>query len=302
MKSQLFEIVNKQGKDRTLFLFYGDILNGCKNPDDSRIVQLLRNDFKFELLLRNLDLKRQLKIRNTKNEMDRFVKLVNMIILRFVLEQYEGLTNSKEIEEGRNKYGKPFLKNRDYQFNISDEENLVCLAIGFDERFKNDEIGIDLADPTDIEEFKLEKLEDFYRTDFRAIFGCEEVEWMDYIFPQLTYKKQLELLSHIWALKESYCKYIGIGITAGMEKFQFPHCRDIVNVENQIDDYCHADTNYFKIEAHNIKMEHIEGYGPYNVCFKIPNSRFICSVFGHYSEVSLIKINIEKLIYQFIEK
>ena len=64
-----------------LYLFYADLLDGQTNAEDSKVIQVLRDAFKFELLLRKFTLKQQLKIRNVKSEIDRCVKLLNMLIL-----------------------------------------------------------------------------------------------------------------------------------------------------------------------------------------------------------------------------
>lgn len=298
MVNELYDLIECAGKDNTLFLFYADLLDGNLDPSDSKIIQILRDDFKFETLLRNFSLLEQLKIRNIKNEIDRDVKVINMLILKYVVNEYEGEMNDKltELVINKNKFGKPKLYNKDYQFNISDEFGIVILAIGFNTNLKDHDIGIDLSNPNDIENFKLDKLENFYKKDFKSIFNDDEIIQLDSYFNELEYHDRLNKLSQIWSLKESYCKYKGIGITAGMEKFPFignikllelPECK-----KNEI-------FGKFIVKSMKIKMNKIEGYDALNCSFKMPESSLLCSVFGHYKNICLIKIDVEKLIKKF---
>lgn len=282
--------------DDTVCLFYIDILNGYEN-NENRGILLLRDEFKFELLLRKLNLKQQLKIRNIKNEFDRYTKLINLLFLNYIVENYE----EKEVKliQSKNKFGKPTLDNRSYQFNLSDEEGIVCLAVGFNEKMKNKEIGIDLANPLDIERFKLSKLENFYKVDFRSIFSNEEINSLDSLFNTLQYNERLNILSQIWALKESYCKYLGVGITAGMENYQFLNIRKVQNMENNNLRGVELKSKN-KLISNKIELNKIEGYEPYNVCIKIPETKFICSIFSHYKYAFLVKIEIEEFIRQNI--
>ena len=279
----------------TLCFFYIDILDG-KSLNDSKIVQLLRDEFKFEIMLRQLSLARQLKIRNIKNELDRYSKLMNMLILQYVIAKYE--LNSGILEMTHNDYGKPKLRNKFYQYNISDEEGLVSIAIGFEESLKNCEVGVDLANPKDIEGFKLERLEEFYKHDFRSIYGSREIDMLDEKFTYLSYNDQLLLLSETWALKESYCKYLGVGITSGLEKYQFPKVPEVIRLSLVWDI---ADDG-FEIFRDTLPLNIITGYEPKNVCFEIPNRNIICSIFSHYEQARLIKISGLALIKYFLSQ
>lgn len=265
-----------------LHLFYVQL-----EGEEDKGVCALRDDFKFELLLRNLTLKQQLRIRNTKNETDKFIKLLNSLFVQYVVGIYEKDKGQERepIVELRSKYGKPYLENREYQYNLSDEDGIVMLAIGFSKSFKGKEIGIDLANPVDIERFNLKRLEDFYRSDFKAIFSSAEIENLDGYFETLSHQEQLLLLSKVWSLKESYCKYIGVGITAGMQNFEFLTVCD--NFETTID---------------TIRLKPLKGYNPLNACFIIPNSPIICSVFSHYENARLIKVDACDIINYYTKK
>jgi phosphopantetheinyl transferase len=285
-------------RETTLFLFYVDLLDGSNSIDSSPSIAILKDDFKFELLLRNLDLKTQLKIRNIKNNLDRYVKLINLLMLKYIVYKYETELdiNLDEIKEIRNKYGKPKLSNRSYQYNLSDEHGMVALGIGFNSDLKDTEIGVDLSNTKDIENFKLNKLEDFFKVDFRDIFNDNEIKKLSEYFKNLEYNDRLRLLSKIWALKESYCKYIGIGLTAGMQNFEFLNFENVLNV-----DQINEKINEFEIVAKDIEMKKISEYKPLNVCLGIPNTSIICSIFSDYQKVCVIKVNVEEIIKYFTQ-
>lgn len=258
-----------------LYLIYTEL------DETDQAIHYLRDDFKYELLLRNLSLKQQLRIRNIKNEDDRFVKLINLLMLKYVVAQYEkdAGVDLEPIEEGRGEYGKPLLTNRNYQYNLSDEKDKVMIAIGFDESKAVMEIGVDLANPDDIKNFELPNLENFYKTDFKDIFSKAEIDDLDRYFNTLDEEQKLGLLSRIWSLKESYSKYIGVGITAGLENFEFLQLSDIDCINDN-----------------HVKFQQLHDYKPSNACFKIPSSNILCSVFSHYSTGKLIKINVIDII------
>lgn len=295
-KMLLSDIVVEENKKDTLFLFYADLTDKCADINDSRAVQLLRDDFKFELLLGNFSLSEQLRLRNIKNELDRYVKLINMLILKYVLNNYEQEGVIEQYKESKNEYGKPRIENRKYQYNISDEVGIVCLAIGFNEDLNDSEVGIDLANPDDIERFELPNLKNFYRVDFKSIFGPDEIRELDQSFGDLSFEKRLQRLSQMWALKESYCKYLGLGITAGMENFQYPQPGDPLVINERITENHNSN---FEVVTQNVQMKRFEGFDVPNGCFQFPDSKLICSVFGHYRNLCLVKINIEYIIKEF---
>lgn len=289
------EIFTDERIENTLFLFYIDILSDKKDGD--RSFRILQDDFKFECLLRNVNLKMQLKVRNIKDETARCVKILNMLILRYVIEAFEhckGIRLDQLIEE-KNKYGKPKLENRNYQFNLSDEEGVVMLAVGFNEDKKDFEVGVDLANPKDIKNFGIEKVDNFYRKDFRSIFSEEEIENLDKEIGILETAECLKLFSHVWALKESYCKYIGVGITAGMENFQFPNAKLVGKVE----DNSTESIGIFELIFHNIETRKIGNVDALNASFELPNSDINVSVFTKYENVCLARIDGKQFIDYF---
>ena len=98
-----------------------------------------------------------------------------------------------------NDYGKPYLKDSNAAyFNLSHSGNRVVVAVA------GTEVGIDV-----------EKIQS----------GIDGVVDTLYTEKELDYVRSArgrdydERMVHIWTMKESYCKFLGLGLSAGLEKF-----------------------------------------------------------------------------------
>lgn len=96
--------------------------------------------------------------------------------------------NCANITFGKNKYGKPFVKDLPIEFNISHSNDLVIYAIN------DTPIGVDVE--------KIRVVDDAVITRV-----CNENE-LEYVLSDSTYKRFFE----IWTFKEAYFKCIGTGI------------------------------------------------------------------------------------------
>ncbi|ODV84062.1 hypothetical protein CANARDRAFT_29511 [[Candida] arabinofermentans NRRL YB-2248] len=217
----------KLNETSKLYFFYIDI-------SDPRIYDYLSDDFNMEISLRMLSLKHQMKIRNNKSQKDRLIKLLTSLFLKYLVSCYEGSELIWDhLSVSVEKYGKPFLKNRGYSYNLSDEDGFVSICIDFtnvDSIDSPDAIGLDLANPKDIEAFNIRNLKDFYKSDFRDIFTDNEIEQIDKIFERDLVGdrvSQLRYLSQYWALKESYSKYKGYGLHRGLQSYEFLNVRQL---------------------------------------------------------------------------
>ena len=88
-----------------------------------------------------------------------------------------------------NKYGKPYFKDNKYYFNISNSGEYTCLVLC------DKEVGIDL----------------------------ERITYRDKVIKRICNSKERELVNNdieftvMWTKKESYVKYLGIGLEYGLE-------------------------------------------------------------------------------------
>ncbi|GMG38519.1 unnamed protein product [Ambrosiozyma monospora] len=207
--------------DSTLF-FYIEITQ--------EVEDLLADDFTWELAMRNIPLKQQLAINNLRFQSDRIIKLLNALILPFIINcKSKTKFTARDLAYGHGKFGKPFLvgpscvMQTKISFNLSDEDGVIGLFVQFD---CSDEVGLDLANWKDIENFvDLGKsdVSQFYQIDFRDIFSDVEVLELDETMSGMgeTLEPKLKLLSQYWALKESYSKFLGVGLNQGLQNYQF---------------------------------------------------------------------------------
>ncbi|GME83728.1 unnamed protein product [Ambrosiozyma monospora] len=180
-----------------------DILNTCYDSFDATLSQthstlffyieitqelkdLLIDDFTWELTMRNIPLKQQLAINNLKFQSDRISKLLNALILPFIINcKLKTNITAKDLVYGHGEFGKPFLvgpscvMQTKISFNLSDEDGVIGLLVQFD---GSDDVGLDLANWKDIEKFvdpDKSDVSQFYHTDFREIFSDVEVSELD---------------------------------------------------------------------------------------------------------------------------
>ena len=123
-------------------------------------------------------------------------------LLKKVLDEYK---IKKEIIY--NSYGKPYLKNNELYFNISHSYEYTVLVIS------NKEVGVDIEKVT----IRPKVMEKVFDEDEKKLIKSDE----DFTI--------------MWVKKESYVKYLGIGLAYGLENV---HTLSLNNViVKKIDDY-----------------------------------------------------------------
>lgn len=259
---------------------------------------LLQDDYTWEVLLRNMSLKERQGVLSIKNEQGRMVKALNLLIFNYVMKKAHPNVQTEIV---RGAHGKPLDSRRNCGFNLSDEDGMVALALNLD----GSQIGIDLATSSDIDRFEI-KPEAFVDDDFKEIFTVAERSRIHSLFENCrTDTEKNYLLSQYWALKESYCKYLGLGITFGLEKYQF---LDQINMQG-IDpvDFANYDfkpiangDNGFAVPIGQLTLHAIEGYAVKNALFSIGDSGVICSVFGTNTHANIFQINVPQMVMNLI--
>ena len=123
-------------------------------------------------------------------------------LLKKVLDEYK---IKKEIIY--NSYGKPYLKNNELYFNISHSYEYTVLVIS------NKEVGVDIEKIT----MRSKVMEKVFDEDEKKLIKSDE----DF--------------TKIWVKKESYVKYLGMGLAYGLENV---HTLSLNNfIDKKIDDY-----------------------------------------------------------------
>lgn len=138
---------------------------------------------------------------------DRYLHLFGRLLLIEGLKQFElGYDEFNNIEYSKN--GKPFLKERCIDFNISHSGNAVICAISNDGR-----VGVDIENVKSID-----------YTDFKNVFTKEEWYEID------NSHNSLSMFYKYWTRKESLIKADGRGLTIPLDHIDVRN--DIVKYEN----------------------------------------------------------------------
>ena len=122
-------------------------------------------------------------------------------LLKYALKDY---ANIDKYEIVYNEYGKPYLKDIDIYFNISNSKNVSVCVIS------NREVGVDIQYKTYKESLK------------NKVFNNKEQELLD---------KSIEkesVFTKMWTIKESYVKMKGIGLSYGLNNV------DTLSLKNNI--------------------------------------------------------------------
>lgn len=167
----------------------------------------------FERLIRFTAPEKQERLRRFYREEDRLRGLYGDLLLRDLVRRRTGLAN-EDIVFTPNQYGKPFLKDRsDVQFNLSHSGNWVVACID------SQPVGIDVEA---VQPIDLSISENYFSPD-------EHRELMNKPDPN-------EYFFTLWALKESYIKILGKGLSHPLNAFSInfdPSGEIVINVRGQ---------------------------------------------------------------------
>ena len=139
--------------------------------------------------------RKRIKSFNSINSIQR--TLIGEILIRKVICEKMGVVN-KEIVFEFNKYGKPFIKNNPFYFNISHSGQYIVCAIY---RYP---VGVDVQEKscTDI-------------SIARRFFSKNEIQYI-LSHPQ---EEQSNIFNLIWTRKEAYVKCLGKGLSISLGSF-----------------------------------------------------------------------------------
>lgn len=134
--------------------------------------------------------------------------LYGELMLRHVLIRKFALKNH-EIEIYKDELGKPYIKDSKVHYNISHSGEFVVCA------FSEQEVGIDIEQIKDIDLRVARRY--FCESECKDLFTKAIMEQQDYFFT-------------LWALKESYMKWSGRGMSIALDSFCFRISDDGVSV------------------------------------------------------------------------
>jgi 4'-phosphopantetheinyl transferase len=126
--------------------------------------------------------------------------LFGEVLVRYMISNLFSINNSNIIID-KNAYGKPYIKNSHIFFNISHAGDWVVCAIS------SHDIGIDIEQ---IEKNR-HNISDiaqhfFHEEEYHFLQTKSEAQWYDTFYD-------------LWTLKESYIKWLGIGLSKSLNSF-----------------------------------------------------------------------------------
>lgn len=174
------------------------------------------NREEFERILCLVSEQKQRKVLGYHKDIDRKLSLYSEVLVRLIACKILGIRNN-EINFGKGKFGKPFIKNiKSFYFNVSHTRNAIAVA------FLDMEVGVDIemvrSDEYDIAE---------------RFFTASEFK---YIYKDNIGKEKR--FFEIWTKKEAYIKYVGKGLTIPLNSFSVVNGNpDLEFYVTEIDDY-----------------------------------------------------------------
>lgn len=189
----------------------------------TELEQWLTDDYNYEMAVRAVGLRGRAAINNVQDHGMRVRKIVAALLPRIavnIVHQWErrgrmadadveiddtielsGLLTA--VEMAYNSHGKPAVAG--LHFNASSSNDVVCVAVRRDL-----EIGVDLSHAR-------QNITAKFMDEFKGIFGgLEYVQMMAY--PR---EQRYVAFNQLWTLKESFTKYLGLGLNVELDKFWF---------------------------------------------------------------------------------
>ncbi|MCR4955138.1 MAG: 4'-phosphopantetheinyl transferase superfamily protein [Lachnospiraceae bacterium] len=132
-----------------------------------------------------------------RQKADAYRHVMGEVLLFSCMEEVLGKVPVDKIE--RNEYGKPYVKGSDdFFFNISHSGDYVVVVC------HNEPVGVDIQEMRTISPAMVKK-----------IFTKEEVTYL----ASLSEKERERHKIMLWSMKESYIKYLGLGLSREMDTF-----------------------------------------------------------------------------------
>jgi len=137
---------------------------------------------------------RRERVERMRSERDRIISVLAELTVRLRIMQETGMKN-EEISFDYGEHGKPFLHGRDdFQFSFSHASGYVAFVCG------SRSVGVDI-ERNDREKEKIAS-KHFTENEYEAIYTRKE-----------------KTFAEIWTAKEAYVKYLGTGLSKGLNTF-----------------------------------------------------------------------------------
>lgn len=196
-----------------------------------RLIQFLSDDYNFEICMRKLSLKDQVKVRNHRHNRikELVLRLFTKAVLNYVIFVQGRLTGFDpwaELGTTYNKYGKPQLRNQqelNFQYNSSSSNDVISIVVQVRSQRP---VGIDLSHETQDSISSVD-----FMDQFRGIFATAETTQLMQISD---IGDRYVTFNHFWTLKEAFTKFIGCGLNVDLSKFSFVLSKEPLAMRNAI--------------------------------------------------------------------
>lgn len=164
--------------------------------------------------IRDLSPTRQHKVNCFKFEKDKVRSIISELLLKYALKKYFNV-NLEDCEICFNVYGKPYIYyGANLKFNLSHSGDIVICSIS------NHNMGVDVEENTSLS----------LDTVINCLHKEEKVQLNNFAL-----KDRIKLFYDFWVLKESYLKYLGIGLNYPVEKIGFEIKNEKVSLISGLD-------------------------------------------------------------------
>lgn len=171
----------------------------------------LEDDYNYEMAVRLAGLRHRAAVNAAKDHGARVRKLVATLFPRMVVNMVRRCGEVfQPVQMSHNNYGKPLVSG--LHFNTSSSNDVVCVVVRWDL-----EIGVDLSHAR-------QNIAATFMDDFHDIFSVEEHTQM-MAFPA---EQRYVMFNQLWTLKESFTKYLGVGLNVDLNKFWFDMGQGVV--------------------------------------------------------------------------
>ncbi|MBC2074224.1 4'-phosphopantetheinyl transferase superfamily protein [Listeria marthii] len=151
---------------------------------------------------------RKEKIQTFRSEDDKVRSLLAEILLRYSLSK-DFFLQETDVQIILTTYGKPYLNNiSDIHFNISHSGSYVACAVS------NQVVGLDIEKIGNSNEKLIQ------------VFHKNEIAYLN----KLPSKYRRQAFYNLWSLKESYIKYLGLGLAFPLNSFYIKEEDSVLNI------------------------------------------------------------------------
>ncbi|MGG4264552.1 4'-phosphopantetheinyl transferase family protein [Peribacillus simplex] len=172
---------------------------------------------------------RKNRIEKLHFDRDKIYTLFGELLIRYLLGEYHNVKKD-QINFIKSKYGKPFLTNGIFNFNISHSGSYVVCAIS------SDIVGIDIERVNPSIDLQLAE----------SVFTRSELKRIENNYDPV------DTFFELWTLKESYIKAVGKGLSIPLNSFSVDLGRLVTNDSKLATDYYFM--QYNNIENHKLAV------------------------------------------------